>query len=153
MNVIELLVQQEGFRQFVYDDATGKSLKRGDTIAGHPTIGYGLCVEEGVGEGLSQPAAQSLLCNRIDAVKSELANHHGWYGSLGAARQAALVSAAFNLGLAGLEGFRQALSACAAGDWKKAASEFRDSRWWRNHLTHNRAEQIATMIQTGKWPS
>ena len=153
MDIIELLARQEGFRQFVYDDATGKSLRRGDTLVGHPTIGYGLCIEEGVGEGLSQPASQSLLRDRIDTIKSELANRHSWYAPLGTARQGALISAAFNLGLTGLEDFKQALAACAAKDWNKAAAEFRDSRWWRNRLTHNRAEQIATIIQTGEWPS
>jgi hypothetical protein len=37
---IHLVKTAESFRRFAYDDATGKPLVPGDTIKGHPTIGY-----------------------------------------------------------------------------------------------------------------
>ena len=48
--MVEQLIPEESERYFVYDDATGKTILKGSTVVGNPTIGIGRNLS---GEGLS----------------------------------------------------------------------------------------------------
>ena len=56
-----------------------------------------------------------------------------------------LVNMIFNLGRTRLRGFRRMNIAISAGDWKEAAKEGRDSRWY--FQVGNRAERLMTRME------
>jgi len=150
MDVVKLLQNQEEFRQFMYDDATGKEWKPGMPIEGSPTVGYGFNIGPN-GEGLNEFVSTWVLRYKIEKITHRLISRLQWFISLDLVRQAALVSAAYNLGFDGLMEFHNALGAMSMNDWVGANREFKDSKWYRNPLTQHRAESIANMVLTGKW--
>jgi lysozyme len=52
------LCNDEKLRLVVYDDATGKPLRKGMTLEGHPTIGYGRALDV---NGISVRMANAML--------------------------------------------------------------------------------------------
>ena len=73
-----------------------------------------------------------------------------WFPKLNEARQAALLSMAYQMGLSGLLGFRRTLATMASGDWEKASREMLNSKWARQ--TPERAQRTAYIIRYGKFP-
>lgn len=71
-NGIQKLKNIEGWRSFVYDDATGKPLPFGEKPKGNPTIGYGhkLSNAEYYANGITRPHGDSLL--RSDVLETEI---------------------------------------------------------------------------------
>jgi lysozyme len=67
------------------------------------------------------------------------------------ARQAAIISMDFNLGLQGLIGFRDMMGALRAGEWVQAADASLDSQ--RAQQLLRRSAEEAAMIRTGSWPT
>lgn len=67
------------------------------------------------------------------------------------ARQAAIISMLFNLGLAGFLGFQKMVSALRDGRWDVAADEALDSE--RSEQVPRRAAEEAKMIRSGEWPT
>lgn len=129
--------EAEGFRNVVYDDATGKPLRPGDTLIGHASIGWGTNLHE------PQPtsALEIMLETKFDATCADLNAHvpgwRSWPHQVGNA----LAEMAYNLGWPRLSGFHDMLAACRAGDWRKAAAECLDSDWARQ--VKGRALRIA----------
>lgn len=149
-NIHELIRAHEGFRAQVYDDATGRPLKPGDVLKGHPTIGYGRALDV---NGIDAREAEALLDADIARATTAAQEIVGMdtFGGLASARQAALVSMAFQLGRAGLGKFNNMLSAIRRGHWEVAAEEALSSLWGRQVPARSRA--IATMLLTGNWPA
>jgi lysozyme len=77
-----------------------------------------------------------------EAIKPHLAG-------LSEPRQVVLVCMAYQLGVAGLLGFKNMLAATASGDYKKAAAEMLNSRWARQ--TPNRAQRMAKQMESGQY--
>ena len=138
------IAQDEGLRLQVYDDATGKPIEPGDRVIGRPTVGYGclLCAPGGI----TTDEALALLNARV-AKARELASTIPAYASLDPVRQGVLVQMVYQMGLAGVLGFRATLAALAAGDWQAAADDMRASHWAQQ--TPGRADRLATVIETG----
>ena len=67
-----------------------------------------------------------------------------------AVRQDAMINMCFNLGMTRLLGFKKALARMAEANYEYAANEFLDSLWARQ--VGNRADEIADMILTGRYP-
>ena len=132
---------------FVYDDATGRPLKRGDTLQGHPTVGVGRNLSE---RGLSRLEADLLFTHDVLEVTTSVIRAWPWMAALDEARLAVFVSLAFNVGLGGLRGFKRTLAHAQASEWSEAAYEMLDSRW--ADQVGDRAEQLATMLRLGAWP-
>lgn len=131
--------RHEGFRARPYTDSLG-----------HLTVGWGRALDqnpltEEEGEFLFQRDYTRAVNAAMAAAGPDT------FGSLGIARQAALVSMAFQLGAAGLDEFKNMLSAIKAGDWQLACREALDSRWAEQ--TQIRAQECAEMLLTNKWPS
>ncbi|MBU2800441.1 glycoside hydrolase family protein, partial [Acidithiobacillus sp. VAN18-4] len=117
------------YRRFVYDDATGQEIVPGYTVQGNPTIGYG---RDLMTEGISKEEAMVLLRHDIDRAWREVTSHLPWAESqLSVIRFAVLVNMAFNMGLQGLLGFTQMLSALQAGNYEQAAKAMLDSLWYQ----------------------
>ena len=124
----------EGFSKLPYKCPTG-----------HLTIGYGHNLENGISAKVALFILQEDLTRAEQAVK----NAFPWWWKLDDARQFVLVDMAFNMGLAGLKGFKKMLAAIESGDFDKAAEEMLDSKYGRQVV--HRARLNAEIMKTGEW--
>lgn len=136
--LIEQLKRHEGVRTHAYLCSNGKI-----------TCGVGRNLDEDGGVGLSVSEIEFLLTNDVERCRLEL-NAFPWFEDLDSVRQDALINMCFNLGMTRLLGFKNALARMAEGDYPKAANEFLDSLWASQ--VGNRADEVAEMIRTGRYP-
>ncbi|RKK03540.1 lysozyme [Pseudoroseomonas wenyumeiae] len=139
-----LLLREEGLRLTVYDDATGQPLLPGSTLRGHPTIGIGRCLDR---RGITTAEALGLLENDLAEVRTAVAAALPWAAELTDNRRMVLEAMAFQLGLAGLLGFKGTLAALRRGDHEAAAAGMLASLWARQ--TPARAQRMAMMMRAG----
>lgn len=121
----------------------GCKLKPYRCTEGKLTIGYGRNLE---GKGLSQYEAEVLLALDLEECIKDLRALEFW-SSLNEARQAVLIDMRFQLGKAGLMGFKNMLDALKWGDYDKAADELMDSRYAKQ--TPNRAARNSDIMRAG----
>ena len=133
----QMIKRHEGLRLKPYRDTVGKL-----------TIGYGRNLED---VGISLEEAELMLEHDLDRAIQAAREVIPGFDELDEVRQAVLVDMAFNLGRAGLAGFRRFRAALALGDFERAASEMLDSLWARQ--VGRRAEELAEMMRSGQWPS
>ena len=145
--VIEQLKRHEGLRLCVYDDATGKEVKKGSRLVGHPTIGVGRLLTDA--RGLTTIEVEMLLENDIEIVVDELNRNAPWWNDLNEARQAVILNLCFNLGWPRLSLFENMLSAAKKGDWERAGDELQDSRWFNQ--VGLRGLELVEQLRTGAW--
>ena len=124
----------EGFSRLPYKCPTG-----------HLTIGYGHNLENGISANAALFILQEDLARAERAVKDAFP----WWWKLDDARQFVIVDMAFNMGLAGLKGFKKMLAAIESGDFDKAAEEMLDSKYGRQVV--HRARLNAEIMKTGEW--
>lgn len=125
----------------------GERLKPYRCTAGKLTIGVGRNLED---RGITAEESAYLLGNDIDRFTTELLRALPWVAQLDEVRQRVLLDMAFNLGLAGLLGFKNTLATIKAGDYQKAAAMMLDSKWAGQ--VGQRAERLSRMMFTGKDP-
>lgn len=130
------IAAEEGYRQFPYRCTAGKL-----------TIGYGFNLDD---TGLSEAESAAILHMRIDELRTILAKRLPWFSALNEARQAALLSMAYQMGLAGLLKWQRTLGHLASGDYESAATEMVKSRWYTQ--TRDRARRTAYMVRYGRFP-
>ena len=70
--------------------------------------------------------------------------HDGWDGYPEEVKQI-VANMMFNMGLTRLSKFKKHNAALQCGDWKEAAVEGRDSRWYRQ--VTNRAERLMSRLE------
>lgn len=145
IKLTDLLVKEEGFRAFVYDDATGRSIKPGHTVMGHPTVGIGRCLDT---NGITKEEAIYLLNNDIEVVRRKLMEHD-FYRGLDCSRQMVLESMAFQMGVLGLLKFRTMIACINRKDWKGAALSMLGSQW--ANQTPGRVHRLAWVMETGQY--
>ena len=141
-SVQQLIEDDEGRRLWPYTDTRG-----------HLTWGIGHLLANGVApdvEALLNKAVNLQFMYDVDAAVHGL-GFLPWFQSLDGVRQAVLIDMAFNLGLTALRGFTTFLSCMESGQWAAAAADLRGTLVY-SQLPH-RYERLATMIQTGQWPS
>jgi len=145
--VIEQLKRHEGLRLYVYDDATGREIRKGSRVQGHPTIGVGRLLTSA--RGLSTIEIEMLLENDIEVVVDELNRNAPWWNELNEARQAVMVNLCFNLGWPRLSLFENMLDAAEKGNWDRASDELMDSKWFRQ--VGLRGLELVEQLRTGAW--
>ena len=124
--------------------------------AGALTIGWGHNLDAkpvrglGPASSISHTEAESLLRADLADLAARLDLRLAWWRGLGPARAAVLLNMAFNLGLAGLLGFKRMLAAARAQRFEKAAAEMLDSRWAAQ--VGRRAHELAAQMRNGRWP-
>lgn len=128
-----ILVRHEGLRLKPYKDTVGKL-----------TIGVGRNLDD---VGISEDEAMYMLDNDVDRVLVECRREWPWFDGLNETRRIVLASMVFNMGLPRVRGFKKALAAMEAGDWKAAADEMLDSRWAVQ--VGRRATELAQMMCRG----
>lgn len=114
---------------------------------GKLTIGVGRNLDD---KGLTRQEALYLLGHDIDDATTDARSLVPGFDQLDDVRQEVLVNMALNLGRDRLAGFRLFLAAVTRHDWTEAASQMRDSRWYRQ--VKGRAERLAEAMETGVAP-
>lgn len=121
---------------------------------GYKTFGIGHLVLETdneynypVGTDVDPDRVRECFDDDLDAAVLDAAELYGcqlWW-VLDGEIQAILVNMIFNLGRTRLKGFKRMNAAIAEGDYKTAAMEGRDSKWYRQ--VGNRAERLMTRME------
>ncbi len=130
------IAAEEGYRQHPYRCTAGKL-----------TIGYGFNLDD---TGLSEAESAAILHMRLGVLRTILVKHLPWFPALNEARQAALLSMAYQMGLAGLLSFSTSLGLMAAGKWDEASRQMLASKWATQ--TRARARRTAYMVRYGRFP-
>ena len=131
--IVDALEVEEGYRAFGYRDSMENL-----------TIGFGRCIQQGVGLGLTRDEAEVLLEN--DVLRSiEECRRWPWFDGLKPHHQSVIVQLCFQLGYSNLSGFNRMLSALSKGDMDTAAFELLDSRFARQ--VPERAERLARKLR------
>ena len=144
----EIITEHEGRRSLVYDDATGKTLTKGSTLIGYPTISVG---RELSGFGLSDDEMDYLLDNDIKRCIEEIERqNYSWWPGLNDARRTVIISQVFNMGLSRFRGFKKQIKALERKDFTRASEEMRSSKWYNQNTS--RVESLAVWMDSGIIP-
>ena len=114
------------------------------------TIGVGRLIDSRKpGAGLRPDEIDYLLRNDIEDRVQALTKALPWSDRLDEARRGVLINMAFQLGTAGLLGFKSTLALIAAGKYAEAAEQMLKSKWATQ--TPARAKRLAEQMKTGEW--
>lgn len=133
--LIAQLRRDEGVRLMPYKDSVGLL-----------TIGIGRCLDR---VGISNVEADFLMKNDINRTMADLDKNLPWWVTLDEPRRGALVNMAFNLGVAGLMGFKNTLALIQQGRYADAAENMLLSKWATQ--VGPRAQRLAQQMRTGQW--
>ena len=144
MNLKESIKIHEGFRGSVYLCPTG-----------HPTVGYGfrvadlsadeLALNAGVVEPMSKEVAEKILDIKITKFKKQVYNALPWLTYAPMDIQDALCEMAYQMGVAGLLGFKNTLAMIKERKYTQAAENMLKSKWATQ--TPKRAREIANLVR------
>jgi len=141
--VYEQLKIDEGVEYEIYKDHLG-----------YPTFGVGHLVletdpEHGqeVGTPVSEHRVKECFETDLDTAISECnaLYEEGVFGDLPGEVQEILINMMFNMGRTRLSKFKKMHAAILEGDWKTAATEGRDSLWYRQ--VTNRADRLMERLE------
>ena len=124
------LMTEEGFRQNVYEDATGNQ-----------TVGYGF----NLSTGFTEPESRCVLEIRAETTLQSVGRKWGPFRRQPDHIQIALGDMAFQEGVTGLLGFHNMLDAIGHGNLARAAQEARQSAWARE--TPERADRVIRLLE------
>lgn len=129
------LQEHEGFRSKAYLDSLGNL-----------TIGYGQLVSELVVS--KELAAQWLIAATEEKIK-QLKTYECFNAVTDPVRRDVLIEMAYNLGVAGLMGFKNMWKSIKEKDWTSASKHMKDSRWATQ--VKSRADTLARRMETGRY--
>jgi lysozyme len=143
----------EDIRLQAYDDKTGRPLRQGDTIQGHPTIGWGRALDV---RGVNRDEANCLLENDLAHVIKQLPETiinggYTFWNPLSKLRKGVLVDMAYNMGTGGLLEFKQMLAALEQQDYDEAALQIEDSHFFTQ--TGIRGKHDYCLMKLDRWVS
>lgn len=116
---------------------------------GYWTIGVGILIDQRKGGGLLPEESEFILQNRVRQRREAVAKAFPWFSKLDDARQGVLLNMSFQLGMAGLMGFKNTLEQVRLGNYSKAAEMMLQSKW--ADQTPARAKRLAKQMETGVW--
>ena len=123
--------------------------------SGKLTIGYGHNLDAnpigGMGSNarITEAEATRLLSEDCASIAAQLDKEIGWWRELKEPRQAVLLNMAFNLGVAGLLGFRNTLRYVRQGQYAMAQNGMLNSKWARQ--VKARARELSRQMLFGIW--
>lgn len=129
----EQLKLHEGYRQFPYKCTAGKL-----------TIGYGHNLDD---VGLNEALSTIVLDADISTAINELLSIFPGFSDFKDLRQVALVDMMFNLGSFRFRKFKKMIAAIEEGNWKLAAEEAKNSRWYMQ--VGRRARTVVRQLEEG----
>jgi lysozyme len=142
--LMSALTQEEGFKPFLYDDATGKSLTQGSIIKGWPTIACGWNV---AARPCTEELGQIILGYFVDQTWAELSKAIPWVLTLPDPVQRALADMAYNEGVNGLLKFNTFLAFIQKGEYDAAATDLGATLWFSQ--VKSRGPRIQALIRRG----
>lgn len=125
--------------------AAGPELKPYLDTVGKLTIGYGRNLDD---KGITRSEAEIMLVNDMNDAIADAQSLPYW-SQLDPVRQIVISDMVFNLGLSRFLKFQLLNAALAIKDYKKAAAEMVDSKWYRQ--TERRAKVLVEAMKTGIW--
>ena len=125
------IADDEGFRAKPYRCTSDKL-----------TIGYGTNIEDGI----SRDEALLLMRHRLGKVVAALQSRLPFWPRLTDDRRRVLANMGYQLGVAGLMGFKRMLAGLERGDYDGAAREMLDSKWARQD-SPGRARRLAEKMR------
>ena len=119
---------------------------------GYPTFGIGHLILEGepehglpVGTPVTEERVKECFEKDVENVIEDCKKlHDAWDGYPEEVKQI-IANMMFNMGLTRLSKFNRHNAALQCGDWKEAAVEGRDSRWYKQ--VTNRAERLMSRLE------
>lgn len=136
LELIKELRRDEGVVDHAYQDSLG-----------YWTIGVGRLIDKRKGGKLTDEEIDYLLMNDVKECVADLDKNLPWWRSLSDARRRVLVNMRFNLGMAGLLGFKNTLKFIETGEYKRAADNMLLSKWAKQ--VGQRANRLAKMMEVG----
>jgi lysozyme len=136
LELIKELRRDEGVVDHAYQDSLG-----------YWTIGVGRLIDKRKGGKLTDEEIDYLLMNDVKECVADLDKNLPWWRSLSDARRRVLVNMRFNLGMAGLLGFKNTLKFIETGEYKRAADNMLLSKWAKQ--VGQRANRLAKMMEQG----
>lgn len=124
----------------------GERLKPYRCTAGKLTIGVGRNLDD---VGITREESRYLLAGDIKRFQDDLFRALPWARALDEARRGVLLNMAFNLGMAGLLGFKNTLELIRTGQYAEAAKAMLASKWAKQ--VGARADRLARQMETGAW--
>lgn len=127
----------------------GEKLSAYQDHLGFWTIGVGVLIDSRKGGGLLPEESAFIFSNRLRLLEKELELRLPWLKKLDPARRGVLVNMAYQLGIAGLLGFKNTLALIERGEYIKASSEMLGSKWAKQ--TPARANRLSVQMRSGEW--
>lgn len=140
------LEAEEGFRPYVYDDATGIPIVIGTVVKGNPTIGIGWAPGK---NPLMHTQALIILGWHVDDKWETLQHAAPWIDAQPEPVQRALCNLAFNLGVTGLLKFTTFMALVEQGKYQEAADDL-DTTAWGKQVQKTRVDTIKKLIKQGQ---
>lgn len=131
----EELKLDEGLRLKAYQDHLGVW-----------TIGYGTNLQT---LRITEAQAEKWLDEKITEVDAQVASVTT-FAKLDSVRKDVIRSMIYQLGFEGTLNFKRMVGALKDDNYRVAAAEMRDSKWWRED-TPKRAERMAKRMESGVW--
>ena len=116
---------------------------------GYWTIGIGILIDKRKGGGLRPEESEFVFRNRLKLLDAELTRRLPWISKLDPARKGVLINMAFQMGVAGLLGFKNTLALIEAGQYQDTAKAMLQSKWATQ--TPARAQRLSNQMATGQW--
>lgn len=132
------LIEHEGCIYHAYPDSLG-----------YLTIGYGHCVDERKGCGISDKVARILLDDDIAKWTAYARGAFEWFDALDEVRQDVIVMLCFNMGN-NVKTFKLMLDAIKWKNWDEAAFQLANSDWGRQ-VGITRKRELCNALKTGRW--
>ncbi len=164
LDTYEMIKRHEGKRNWVYDDATGRSLKPGEKARGNRTIGVGFNLErndarerlEKLGldynaiirgeKPLEDNYIDILFKEDIEAAVSDARRYVPNFDELPNEAKLVVTNMAFNLGYNRLSQFKKLRQALINENYEEAAKEMENSRWY--HQVGNRSRELVRVMRS-----
>jgi lysozyme len=127
----------------------GERLSAYQDHLGFWTIGVGILIDARKGGGLMPEESEFIFQNRLKLLNAELEKRLPWIKKLDPARRGVLVNMAFQMGVAGLLGFKNTLALIERGEYEKASREMLGSKWAQQ--TPARANRLSVQMSSGVW--
>lgn len=139
------LKRDEGFRNVVYDDHTGKPIKTGSVVLGNPTIGYGWNL---AATPLTIAQYGTILLWQADEKVAQVRAAFPWFDKLPPDVQRAYANMAFNMGVDEMKEFNIFNALLIAGKYREAADDLKTTKWYGQ--VGERAERIEELIRNAQ---
>ena len=127
----------------------GERLSAYQDHLGFWTIGVGILIDARKGGGLLPEESEFIFQNRLKLLNADLEKRLPWIKKLDPARRGVLINMAFQMGVAGLLGFKNTLALIDRGEYEKASREMLGSKWAQQ--TPARANRLSVQMSSGVW--